>query len=598
LKQLVHNGIVVPQHEWKKLSIKIKGVEVQLNPQQEEMAVAWVRKLGTDYVNDKVFVKNFFNDFCEALGLKEKLGPDDFDFSAVTDYVEREKAVKLSLSKTEKKRLAEEHKKKKESVKEKFGYAIVDGVRTEINNYAAEPSCIFMGRGKHPMRGSWKQGPREEDIELNLSPDAQRTLGSWKQILWQPEVMWVARWMDKLSGKMKYVWLAENSVLKQLKEVQKFEKAKELQRNIERIKNHIAANLDSADLKRRKTATVCYLIDRFKIRVGDEKDPDEADTVGASTLRPEHVRFNEDGKVTFNFLGKDSVPHVFEDELPESVVRNLKEFSAKAKSTLFNGVDSSHVSEFLDEVVSGLSAKVFRTYYASQAVEGKLETTAVKVEDPDYIKRYVATMANLEAAKTCNHKRTIPKTWASSLQKQEEKLRALITKSKLAQTKMLEQIKGQEEKFLVDSEKEEERLKTLLQDLEILQQQLSTKMVQGKPDSALTKRVAQKKKAVKIQRERIKKIKEKYSEHIRKIKERRDEKQQRDMVAAEKLRSQVEAKRLTRDYNLGTSLKSYVDPRIYYSWGKKVDYDWKLYYPKTLQKKFSWVEINSASKSV
>ena len=596
MKQLIHNGIVVPRYEWKKLSIRIKGVEVQLNPQQEEMAVAWVRKLGTDYVNDKVFVKNFFNDFCEALRQKEKLGPDDFDFSAVISYIEREKAVKLSLSKTEKKQLAEERKKQKEAVKEKFGYAVVDGVRTEINNYAAEPSCIFMGRGKHPMRGSWKQGPREEDIELNLSPDAPHPLGSWKRI-WQPEVMWVARWMDKLSGKMKYIWLAENSVLKQVKEVQKFEKAKELQRNIERIKNHIAANLDSTDLKRRKTATVCYLIDRFKIRVGDEKDPDEADTVGASTLRPEHVRFNEDGKVTFNFLGKDSVPHIFEEELPESVVRNLKEFSANAKSTLFRGVDSSRVSEFLDEVVSGLSAKVFRTYYASQAVEGKLETTAVKVEDPDYVKRYAATMANLEAAKTCNHKRTIPKTWVSSLQKQEERLKGLIAKSKLAQTKMQEQIKEREQKFLVDSEKEEERLKTLLQDL-ILQQQLSTKTIQGKPNSALAKRVAQKKKAVRAQRERIKKIKEKYSEEIRKIKERKDERQQRDRAAVEKLRSQVEAKRQTRDYNLGTSLKSYVDPRIYYGWGKKVDYDWKLYYPKGLQKKFSWVENDSATKPI
>jgi hypothetical protein len=46
----------------------------------------------------------------------------------------------------------------------------------------------------------------------------------------------------------------------------------------------------------------------------------------------------------------------------------------------------------------------------------------------------------------------------------------------------------------------------------------------------------------------------------------------------------------TRDYNLRTSLKSYIDPRIYYSWGKQVDFDWKLYYPKTFQNKFLWVE--------
>ncbi|NIS69034.1 MAG: DNA topoisomerase I, partial [Proteobacteria bacterium] len=60
------------------------------------------------------------------------------------------------------------------------------------------------------------------------------------------------------------------------------------------------------------------------------------------------------------------------------------------------------VSELLDEVMPGLSAKVFRTCYASEAVEMKLEKASVKLEDSEYVKKYVATMANLEAAKVCN----------------------------------------------------------------------------------------------------------------------------------------------------------------------------------------------------
>ncbi|MEM2102393.1 MAG: DNA topoisomerase I, partial [Candidatus Bathyarchaeia archaeon] len=52
----------------------------------------------------------------------------------------------------------------------------------------------------------------------------------------------------------------------------------------------------------------------------------------------------------------------------------------------------------------------------------------------------------------------------------------------------------------------------------------------------------------------------------------------------------------TKEYNLRTSLKSYIDPRVYYRWGKKVDFDWKLYYPKTLQRKFSWVESEKPCK--
>lgn len=590
MNQLVHNGILVPRYEWKKLSVKVNGSGLELNPHQEEMAVAWVKKLGTDYVNDGVFVKNFFRDFCEALGLKKTLKPEAFDFSSVTIFIESEKIRKLNLSETEKKQQTEERKKQREALKEKYGYATVDGVRTEISNYVAEPSCIFMGRGKHPQRGRWKQGPREEDIELNIS-DPSRLQGGWKHT-WQPDVMWVARWTDKLSQKVKYVWLAESSAPKQAKEMEKFEKAKELQTHISLIQKHITGNLDSQDIKRRKTATVCFLIDRLKIRVGDEKDPDEADTVGASTLRPEHVGFKGDGRVVFSFLGKDSVPHVFEEELPENVVRNLKEFSSSTKSTLFNGVDSSRVSEFLGEVVDGLSAKVFRTYYASRAVEGKLEKMPVKTENPDYAKRYAATMANLEAAKTCNHKRTIPKTWEASLQKQQERHKSLVDRSKTSVTKTREQENSQKQKFEALVKKEEERLNALQQNLERLQNQLNAEQPQSKVDH-LSRLVAEQKRAVAKQKARVKNLKEKHAEQTSKIRERNSEMKSRAEATVEKSRLQIDARRQTRDYNLVTSLKSYINPRIYYEWGKKVGYDWKLYYPKALQKKFSWVETSS-----
>ena len=42
------------------------------------------------------------------------------------------------------------------------------------------------------------------------------------------------------------------------------------------------------------------------MRVGDEKDEDEADTVGASTLRVEHLKFRENA-IDFDFFGKDYV---------------------------------------------------------------------------------------------------------------------------------------------------------------------------------------------------------------------------------------------------------------------------------------------------
>jgi len=52
----------------------------------------------------------------------------------------------------------------------------------------------------------------------------------------------------------------------------------------------------------------------------------------------------------------------------------------------------------------------------------------------------------------------------------------------------------------------------------------------------------------------------------------------------------VKLAKATRDYNLGTSLKSYIDPRLYVGWAREVSYDWKKIYPKALQRKFAWAE--------
>lgn len=50
----------------------------------------------------------------------------------------------------------------------------------------------------------------------------------------------------------------------------------------------------------------------------------------------------------------------------------------------------------------------------------------------------------------------------------------------------------------------------------------------------------------------------------------------------------------TKDYNLNTSLRNYITPRVYAGWGRRIDFDWKLYYSKSLQRRFAWVD-NTAS---
>lgn len=589
METLHHNGVLIPaQYQGRGLTIKIKEKEIKLTTEQEEMAVAWAKKVGTPYVEDKVFSKNFHKDFSEKLGIKVK--PGEVDFQKIVVLIQEERERKKNLPKEEKKRLAVQRKEIREKNKEKYGYAYVDGEKMELANYVVEPSSIFMGRGEHPMRGSWKEGPCKEDVILNLSPDAPRPEGNWNEIVWEPEAIWIARWQDKLSGKMKYVWFSDSCSFKQQKEIEKFDKAVEFRKNLPKVKRHILKNLDSAEMKRKKIATVCYLIDKLKIRVGDEKDPDEADTVGASTLRKEHIEINGDGTVSFNFLGKDSVPHIFSTKLPENVIRNLKEFSSNSDSALFEGVGSSQVSEFLDEVMKGLSAKVFRTLYASDAVKTKLDKTSIDSQEPEYVKKYIATMANLEAAKVCNHKRTISKRWKSSLEKKKDRLKFLRNRGKKAQSKIEQKIKDWSRKHEERLKKQEERLNGYKTRLEETKLQLKEKEEQGEDTTTLKKRVKKRHELVIRQKKRIRDMKIKQAERITKLKEILEKRKERDARYMEKMKLRISIQKETRDYNISTSLKSYVDPRIYYEWGKQVAYDWKEYYPKSLHKKFSWLD--------
>lgn len=387
----------------------------------------------------------------------------------------------------------------------------------------AHPNFIangFVVHNSHPLRGRWKQGATYEDVILNLSPDAPTPElpegRHWGGRVFDPEALWVAKWRDKLSGDMKYVWIADTARFKQEREIIKFNEALELEQLVGKVRRHIERNLTSEDITRRKVATVAYLIDALKLRVGDEKDKDEADTVGAVTLRGSHIKIGDSGDVKFDFLGKDSVRWVKTAKLPPQVVDNLRSFIGKPREPVFSGVRSEMVNAFLGEVTPWLTAKVFRTYHASKVVRDYLAKSKVEPGDQDFKKKYVATMANLEAAITCNHKRKLPKNWAESLSKKEERLRAL--KAKLRE-------------------------------------------VRKKPPS--------------------------------KMRAKRVESLLKRIEAAE---VKVKIAKATRDYNLGTSLKSYIDPRIYAKWAKELGYDWKEIYPKTLQRKFAWVDDSSAYK--
>ena len=551
-KTLQHNGILFPpDFESKGIKIKIRGENVPLNLLQEEMVYQWSKKkdapkpgVTEKYIEDPTFQKNFVSDFSKAFNEKFKsLQYADIDFSIPYKLVDKEKEEKELLTKEDKKALAIKRKEIREEMKTKYGKAIIDGKEVEVGNYMAEPPGIFMGRGDHPMRGRYKPRAIDKDVTLNLGKEAKIPKGNWGKIVHDRDSMWIANWMDILTQKRKYVWLADTAGIKQERDQAKYDKARNLSKEIESVKTQIVKDMQNKEQKTKRIATACYLIYRTAMRVGDEKDPDEADTVGATTLRKEHVKLTEN-EIQFDFLGKDSVR--WKETIPaeghdKQFYDNLKESISNKKDgeEIFDGITSRHVNAYYSTIVKGLSAKVFRTYLASSVVSKYLRSHDNIKSESDMKKMFHGKLANLNAAIMCNHKRTIPKNFELSLQKKKDTLKN------------------------VGKTKPWEKSEVLLK----------------KAQSKIVKTEKQKKE----KNERIKKIKT----VIRKSKGKHVER-------IEKLELQINLTEKTRDYNLGTSLRNYIDPRIFKTWTDEVGAEWEKLYTSALQKKFLWVKnINS-----
>jgi len=502
-KTLSHNGVNFPDlYQPEGLQVRVKGEQVKLSPLAEEMAYNLAKKKDTPYVQDPVFTANFMEDFAKQLPPTCKgAGFKDVDFSELYRKVDAEKAAKESMTKEQKKALAAVRKERREALRARFGKAILDGKEVDFANYMVEPPGLFMGRGLHPLRGKWKPRVQPSDVVLNLGENAPVPPGSWKELVHDHNSMWMAKWIDRLTEKEKYVWLHESTPIQQSRSRAKYDNAARAGSNMSRIEAKIEKELSSRDPRTRQVATVCYLVHRLGMRVGDEKDEDEADTVGASTLRVEHIRV-KDGAVEFDFLGKDSVPWKKIDTPPHQVLDNLEEFK-KGKSPdteVFHEVTSSMVNQFLSSIVPGLTAKVFRTWHATDTAKRVLESKAMEGSD-DIDKLYHAKEANLQAAVFCNHQRTLPKTWLQSYEKKKHKLEEVRARGK------------------------------------------------------------------------------------------------KDYIRVKKLEKELDFYVRAKNYNLNTSLKNYIDPRIYKAWCDYVGLDWARVYSKSLQRKFSWALRSSQKRA-
>ena len=309
---LKHNGpMFPPAYVPHRIPIIINNQPFIFPPEAEEMATLYSRYLGTEYLENARFKRNFWKDFKKVLpsGLENIIqSMDDLDLQPYKNHLEKEREKRLALSKDDK----EKAKLKREKVEEPFKYCIIDGAQQKVGNYKIEPPGIFMGRGKHPKIGRFKPRLRPEDVTINISKDAKipkpNVPGEWQEVIHDREVVWLATWKDFITDKNKYIFTSVEATFKSKSDEKKFDLAKKVKRKIKSIRENYQRDLVSDDIKKKQLATALYFIDKLALRAGGKKDSKkQADTVGVTSLRVEHITFPERQVIKLDFLGKDSI---------------------------------------------------------------------------------------------------------------------------------------------------------------------------------------------------------------------------------------------------------------------------------------------------
>jgi DNA topoisomerase I len=434
-KTFVHNGILFPaEYVPHYVPLTYNGQDVKLSPLAEEYAMLYAKYITTDYVKNKIFNRNFWYDWKNVLDKDSIIQSlDGCDFTKYNQIIQDNKTKDKSITIDEC----------------KFKVAIVDGKEQPVGNYRMEPPGLFMGRGDNPKMGHIKHRVFPENVTINIDKDAvipkpYNINGvyenhNWKNVIHDRSVEWIASWIDHVTGKNKYVWLGAHSDIKTLNDQKKFDTAHKLKKKIKHIIEVNFQNLKSEDIKKRQIATALYFIDKLALRAGNEKSSDEADTVGVTSLRVEHLKLKEK-TLELDFLGKDSVRYYNEISIEPVIYRNISEFM-KGKTTgdnLFDLITSCDVNNYLQEFMSDLTAKVFRTYNGSNIFQKELKKITNKYEGKEVsisILMDEYSKANGKVAKFLNHQKNIAKSHKGQLNKLGEMIKIQKNKLRLAKKK-------------------------------------------------------------------------------------------------------------------------------------------------------------------
>ncbi|XP_071957793.1 DNA topoisomerase I, mitochondrial-like isoform X2 [Antedon mediterranea] len=536
-KFLEHKGpVFAPEYEPLPKSVKFyyDGAEMQLSVKAEEVAGFYARMLDHDYTTRDVFNNNFFKDWRKEMTDLERKTITTLkkcNFKKMQEYFLMKTEERKAMSKEEKNKI----KEKNAEILEEYGYCTIDSHKEKIGNFRIEPPGLFRGRGEHPKQGMLKRRTLAEDVIINCSKDSNIPKApaghKWKQVTHDNKVSWLASWTENVQGQIKYVMLGASSRVKGEKDWQKYEMARSLKQHVDRIRSQYREDFRSKEMRVRQRAVALYFIDKLALRAGNEKDEETADTVGCCSLRVEHLTLHEelDGKefvVEFDFLGKDSIRYYNKVSVEKRAFKNLKLFmdNKQPGDDLFDRLNTTILNRYLQELMEGLTAKVFRTFNASFTLQNQLDELT-NPDDSIAAKVLSYNRANRAVAILCNHQRAVPKTFEKSMTNLQEK----IKKKKDDVKKVKKEYKAMKVEY---KNSRNDKLKIAL--------------------------------------EKKKKQVERLDEQLTKLEVSATDKEENKEIA------------------LGTSKLNYLDPRISVAWCKKWEVPLEKVYNKTQRTKFSW----------
>lgn len=461
--QLIHNGVLIaPEYQVHQQPIIINNQTIKLKPLEEEYLTYYAKYLNTSYIENPKFNKNFYQDFLKLTSnpIFKSTKLENIDLSFISNHLLKQKDIKNNLTNEQKDKI----KNIKLQEEEKFQFAILDGNKVKVGNYRVEPPGIFLGRGKHPLIGKIKKRINYNDITLNLSKDAPIPTGNWIEIIHDNDAEWLAKWKDPITNKTKYMFLSMESPLKASSDEAKFNLARKLQSKIKSIREKYFNDIHNNNQVNQQLGVSLYLIDELALRVGGKKKETEADTVGVTSLRVEHLNIINDEEIKLDFLGKDSVRYCKVIKLTNIIHQRIKQFmDNKNKSDqLFDLIDNKMLNNYLENFMKGLTAKVFRTFKASQTFQKELDKINLSKLDnlsPNDKNNFLMSMvnqANASVASLCNHQKIMNQRFQELILNLEDKIKNYKQKIKKL-TKINPKIKNYQNKINLIKEKIQEK---------------------------------------------------------------------------------------------------------------------------------------------